>query len=243
MRPEVEEALARWESGDLSRDELIRRFPDEDVAGLLDTVERMRAAADVATPDATTAWEAVRDQLLARLDDRRKRGATGIRLLAAAMIAVLLMGATAYALVPSVRRAVDDAMHVIIGVDDRPIRQADPGSVVDDPPANTSGEKSSAASGTGEATGDDESEQAADADSDTGPDGDEGTDGEGSGSGSNDDGAGDEQASNDGEGSSGDEGSTDEDPGTGSEEAHGDDDGSSTDGGRSGDDSGIGSEE
>lgn len=216
MTPELKEALARWESGVISREELVRRFPDEDVVGLVETVEHMRAAADVATPDAAAAWDALRDHLPARLDDRRRGGAKAIRLLAAAMIAVLLMGATAYALVPSVQRAVDDALHVFIGGAD-PVRQADTGSDADEPRANTPGENGSATSGGSEGPGDDQSGQDPDGDSDAGS-GDDGTTGDGSGSGSDDGGQ---------QGSSADEGMTDGDSGTGSEEAAGSDHGSS----------------
>jgi hypothetical protein len=233
MKPQLEEALARWETGELSREELVRRFPDEYVAGVLDTAERMRAAADMPTPDAIVAWGSMRDHLPARLDDRRRGRSKAIRLLAAAMIAVLLMGATAYALVPSVRRAVDDAVNVFIGEADPPLRQTDPGSDRDDPPANTPGETRSTTNG-GEAPGDVESEQDADGDSDGGSE-DEGTAHDGSGSGSDDGASGDEQ------GSSGDEGTADGDTGTGSEEAAGNDQGS-PDEGSAVEDSGTGSE-
>jgi hypothetical protein len=55
MTPEFEEALGLWESGDLARDELARRFPDEDVASLLDAFDRMNAASAEPTPDAGVA--------------------------------------------------------------------------------------------------------------------------------------------------------------------------------------------
>jgi hypothetical protein len=109
MTPEFEEALARWETGELSRDELSRRFPDEDVAGLLSTFERMQAAGTGPTPDPTEAWEAVRQQLPVRFAKRRKRS-RGIRLLAAALVALVALGATAYAFVPGVRRAIGAAL-------------------------------------------------------------------------------------------------------------------------------------
>ncbi|MBA3737231.1 MAG: hypothetical protein H0W97_01545 [Actinobacteria bacterium] len=118
MTPELQDALARWETGELSRDELARRFPDEDISGLLEAFDRMRAAAEP-TPDAETAWETIRGQLPDRLADRRRGRGKAIRLLAAAMIAVLLMGATAYAFVPGVRRAMNDAAGVITGDADR----------------------------------------------------------------------------------------------------------------------------
>jgi len=155
-------------------------------------------------------------------------------LLAAAMIAVLLMGATAYALVPSVRRAVDDAVHVFIGDADPPLRQTDPASDADEPPANTPGEQPAPSPGTGEAPGDDETGQDANGDSDPGS-GNDGTNGDGAGSGSNDGETGGEQ------GSSGDEGSAEGGSGTGSE-ADGEDHGSSGDEGASMD-SGMGSGE
>jgi hypothetical protein len=121
MTPELEEALARWESGELSRDELVRRFPDADVKGLLDTFERMQVAATGPTPDPSEAWDAVRGALPVRLAQRRRRPRT-VRLLAAATLALLLMGATAYALVPGVRRALNDASGVITSDDGSPDR-------------------------------------------------------------------------------------------------------------------------
>jgi hypothetical protein len=248
MKPELDEALARWETGELSRVELIRLFPDEDVAGVLDAVERMRAAADVPTPDAIVAWGSMRDHLPARLDDRRRGRSKAIRLLAAAMIAMLLMGATAYAFVPSVRRAVDDAVNVFIGEADPPFRQADLGSDQDDAPATRPGETRSTANGS-EAPGDGEDEQDADDENEQDADGDpdsesedegaaddgSGSD-EGSGSGSDDGESGDEQES------SGEEETADGNSGTGSEEAAGNDQGS-PDEGSAVEDSGTGSEE
>jgi hypothetical protein len=121
MTPELEEALARWESGELSRDELVRRFPDADVKGLLDTFERMQLAATGPTPDPSEAWDAVRGALPVRLAQRRRRPRT-VRLLAAATLALLMMGATAYALVPGVRRALNDASGVITSDDGSPDR-------------------------------------------------------------------------------------------------------------------------
>lgn len=115
MTPELEAALALWESGTLSRDELARRFPDEDIAGLLDAFDRVGAAAAGPTPDAGAAWAIVSAKLPDRLADRRKGRGKAIRLLAAATIAVLLMGATAYAFMPSVRRAMNDTAGVITG--------------------------------------------------------------------------------------------------------------------------------
>jgi 5'-nucleotidase len=115
MTPEFEEALGLWESGELSRDELSRRFPGEDVAGVLDEFDRMSAASTGATPDAGAAWTAVRTRLPARLSDRRRGRGKAIRLLAAASIAVLVLGAAAYAVVPSVRRAMNDAAGAITG--------------------------------------------------------------------------------------------------------------------------------
>jgi hypothetical protein len=109
MTSEFDEALARWETGELSRDELTRRFPDQDVTGLLGTFERMQAAATGPTPDPAEAWEAVRQQLPVRFAPRRKRS-RGIRLLAAALVALLALGATAYAFVPGVRRALGAAL-------------------------------------------------------------------------------------------------------------------------------------
>jgi hypothetical protein len=128
MNPGFEEALGLWESGELSRDELARRFPDEDIAGVLDAFDRMGAAAVGPTPDAGAAWEAVHAQLPVRLADRRRGRGKAIRLLAAALIAVLVLGATAYAVVPSMRKAMNDAAGVITGDPDgspRPTRPSD----------------------------------------------------------------------------------------------------------------------
>jgi hypothetical protein len=119
MTPGLEEALRLWEAGELSRDELARRFPDEDIAGVLDAFDRMGAAAVGPSPDAGVAWETVRAKLPARLADRRRGRGKAIRLLAAAMIAVLTLGATAYAVVPSVRKAINDAAGAIAEDPDR----------------------------------------------------------------------------------------------------------------------------
>ena len=118
MTPEFVEALGLWESGELSRDELARRFPDEDVAGLLDAFDGMSAASAGPAPDAAIAWAAVRTRLPARLAHRRRGRGKAIRLLAAALIAVLVLGASAYAVVPGVRRAVNDAAGAITHDDD-----------------------------------------------------------------------------------------------------------------------------
>jgi hypothetical protein len=129
MTPGFEEALGLWEGGELSRDELARRFPDEDIAGVLDAFDRMGAAAVGPTPDAGAAWEAVRAKLPARLADRRRGRGKAIRLLAAAMIAVLTLGATAYAVVPGVRKALNDAAGVITGDPDHAPRPTTPSDI------------------------------------------------------------------------------------------------------------------
>ena len=118
MTPGFEEALGLWETGELSRDELARRFPDEDVVGVLDAFDRMGVAAAGPTPDAGAAWEAVRVKLPARLADRRRGRGKAIRLLAAATIAVLVLGASAYAVVPGARKAMNDAAGLIADDDD-----------------------------------------------------------------------------------------------------------------------------
>jgi hypothetical protein len=118
MEPGFEDALGLWETGELSRDELARRFPDEDVVGVLDAFARMGVAAAEPTPDAGAAWEAVRVKLPARLADRRRGRGKAIRLLAAATIAVLVLGASAYAVVPGARKAMNDAAGLIAGDDD-----------------------------------------------------------------------------------------------------------------------------
>jgi hypothetical protein len=115
MTPEFVEALGLWESGELSRDELARRFPDENVTGLLDAFERMSAASAAPTPDADAAWAAVRTRLPVRLAGRRRGRGKVIRLLAAATIAVLVLGAAAYAVVPGVRRALSESAGAITG--------------------------------------------------------------------------------------------------------------------------------
>jgi hypothetical protein len=127
-------ALASWETGGLSRDELVRRYPGEDVAGLLTAFERMQAAATGPTPDPASAWEAIRPQLPVRLTHRRVPS-RGIRLLAAALVALLAMGATAYAFVPGVRRAIGDAFGSVTGSETAPHRPAttDVGTAIDDP--------------------------------------------------------------------------------------------------------------
>lgn len=206
MTPEFEEALGLWESGELSRDELARRFPDEDIAGVLDAFDRMSAAAVGPTPNAGAAWEAVRAKLPARLADRRRGRGKAIRLLAAAMIAVLTLGATAYAVVPSVRRALNDAAGVVTGDPDlapRPTRQAHgTGSGADQPSPDISGggapttdsDVGGAAENESEA---DANEQNADGDSSADSNGDviEGDSGSATDDGSVDDGSGSDGAS------------------------------------------------
>jgi hypothetical protein len=208
MTPEFEEALGLWESGELSRDELARRFPDEDVAGLLDAFDGMNAASAGPTPDASVAWAAVRTRLPARLSDRRRGRGKAIRLLAAALIAVLVLGASAYAVVPSVRRAVNDAAGAITHDDDLsdPTRPAQSDDPADEPSPNVSDDAGSTT---------DPDENAAD-ENDANTDADEqGTDDDanaGSGSGSSDD------AIEDGSGT--DDGSTGAGSGSDEEDLH-----------------------
>ncbi len=220
MTPEFEDALGLWESGELSRDELARRFPDEDIASVLDTFDRMSAAAMGPTPNAGAAWEAVRAQLPARLADRRRGRGKAIRLLAAAMIAVLTLGATAYAVVPSVRRALNDAAGVITGDPDlapRPTRPADgTGSGADNSSPDTSGGGASTTDPYGGGTAENESvadanEENADADSNADSNGDviEGDSGSGPDDGSVDGGSGSDGASVGDESGSGEERASD----------------------------------
>jgi hypothetical protein len=197
MTPEFEEALGLWESGELSRDELARRFPDEDVAGLLDAFDGMSAASAGPTPDAAVAWAAMRTRLPARLADRRRGQGKAIRLLAAALIAVLVLGASAYAVVPSVRRAVNDAASAITRDDDRsePIDPAESAeeptsNVTDDVGSTTDRDEGAAEENEGDANGDAD-ELDADDDTNAGSNDAEEVDGSGSGSdgGSLDDGS------------------------------------------------------
>ena len=228
MTPEFEEALCRWESGELSRDELARRFPDEDVAGLLDAFDGMSVASTAPTPNAALAWAALRPHLPARSGGRRRGQGKAIRLLAAALIAVLVLGASAYAVVPSVRRAVNDAAVVITRDDDDRSDLTHPAKIdghADQPTPNVSdGVGSTPDPDEDEAdendanAGADTEEHDADDDADAGSN-DEATEGA-SGSGS-DDGSLDERSEPDG-------GSGGEDSGSGEERASGgiDDDGS-----------------
>jgi hypothetical protein len=218
MTPGFEEALGLWETGELSRDELARRFPDEDVVGVLDAFDRMGVAAAGPTPDAGVAWEAVRVKLPARLADRRRGRGKAIRLLAAATIAVLVLGASAYAVVPGARKAMNDAAGLIAGDADHSPGATEPtestetgdGSTLEGPKvddATTDPDE-------GAAIGD---EAQADADEHEGDDRDAG-----SNSGTNDDAVDDDSVSGPDEGSVGD--------GSGSEE----DAGEAADGGSSG---------
>lgn len=214
MTPGFEEALGLWERGELSRDELARRFPDEDVAGVLDAFDRMSAAAVGPTPDAGAAWEAVRAKLPARLADRRRGRGKAIRLLAAATIAVLVLGASAYAVVPSVRRAMNDAAGVITGAPGRspgPTRHSQ--STESGPDGSTSESPGSGAAPTDPdgVAGDNDAEADAnepntDTDSSAGSD-----------PGSNEDAI--EEGSGTGDGSGSDDASSDDDPGSGEERA------------------------
>jgi hypothetical protein len=224
MTREFEEALGLWESGELSRGELARRFPDEDVAGVLEAFERMSAASAGPTPDAAAAWAAVRTRLPARLADRRRGRGKAIRLLAAALIAVLVLGASAYAVVPSVRRALNDAASTITRDDDDRSDPIDPAESADEPAANVSDDMGSTADpdegaaeeNDGDANGD--ADEDADDEANAGSNDAEDVDGSGSGS---DDGSLDDTSDQDG-------GSEDENSGSGEERASGgiDNDGS-----------------
>lgn len=214
VTPELEAALASWESGELSRDELARRFPDEDIAGVLDAFDRMSSAAVGPDPDAGAAWTAVRTRLPARLADRRRGRGKAIRLLAAALIAVLVLGASAYAVVPSVRRAVNDAAAAITRDDDDPSDPIRPGASADgadEPTSNVSDDGASTAdpdegrAGENDANADAD-EQNADDDSNAG-----------SGTGSNDDADEDGSGSGTDDGSGPDEGSLEGNAGSGGE--------------------------
>jgi hypothetical protein len=226
MTPELEEALGLWESGQLSRDELARRFPDQDVAGLLDAFDGMSAATAGPTPDAALAWAAVRTRLPARLADRRRGRGKAIRLLAAALIAVLVLGASAYAVVPSVRRAVNDAAGAITHDDDDRSDAIDPSEsdgIADDPTPNVSdGVGSTTDPDEGAAGGNDANADADDHEADD-PNA-------GSGSGSNED------AIEDGSGSGTDDGSIGAGSGSDQEDPH--DAGSESANGGSGDSEG-----
>jgi hypothetical protein len=217
MMPGFEEALGLWERGELSRDELARRFPDEDIVGVLDAFDRMSAAAVGPAPDAGAAWEAVRAQLPVRLADRRRGRGKAIRLLAAAMIAVLTLGATAYAVVPGVRKAMNDAAGVITGDPDRstdPTRHSQPTESVADGSTSESPDGDAAATDPDQgATGNNEAEaEANEADSDT-------DSSAGSDPGSNDDAIEDGSGSGTDDGSGSDDASIDDDPGSGEEHA------------------------
>jgi hypothetical protein len=186
MTPEFEEALALWESGELSRDELAHHFPSEDIADVLDAFDRMSAAASGPAPDAGAAWQTVRAQLPDRLADRRRGRGKAIRLLAAAMIAVLVLGATAYAVVPSVRRAMNDAAGVITGGPDRsprPMRPGDAtGSGADQPTPDVAGDDLSTTDTDDGAVGEDEADAEVnenDADDDSNADSNDGSNDDG----------------------------------------------------------------
>ena len=171
MSREFERALANWEAGGLSRDELARRFPGEDVGGLLTAFERMQAAATGPTPDPADAWDAIRPQLPVRLAHRRKRTRV-VRLLAAALVALLAMGATAYALVPGVRRAVSAAFGSVMSSDEGspgptagtvgPIRTYDPDEREEPGSDDTAPDEDEVSSGTDGRTDDENDEQGED---------------------------------------------------------------------------------
>lgn len=219
MMPELEEALALWEKGELSRDELARRFPDEDIAGLLDAFNRMSAAAVAPTPDAGAAWEPVRVRLPVRLADRRRGRGKAIRLLAAAMIAVLALGATAYAVVPGVRRAMNDAAGVITGAPDRsstPTRLGD-GSGTHQLTPDISGDDASTTGSDDGAPIEEDTETDADGGSNSGSNDDESDSGSGADAGSTGD-----EGSDDASGG-GSSGSEEEDAGDGENASSGSD--------------------
>jgi hypothetical protein len=213
MTPGFEEALGLWEAGELSRDELARRFPNEDVVGVLDAFDRMGVAAAGPTPDAGAAWEAVRVKLPARLADRRRGRGKAIRLLAAATIAVLVLGASAYAVVPGARKAMNDAAGLIAGDADHSPGATEPteptestetgdGSKLEGP----DGDDATTDPDEGVATGD---EAQADADEHEGDDDRDA----GSNSGTNDDAVEDDSGSGPDEGSVGDGSGSEEDAG------------------------------
>jgi hypothetical protein len=207
-----DDALASWETGGLSRDELVRRYPGEDVAGLLTAFERMQAAATGPTPDPAAAWKAIRPQLPVRLAEGRVRS-RGIRLLAASLVALLAMGATAYAFVPGVRHAIGAAFGSVTGSDTapHPPTTTDDTTLIDDPASDLDPAGAAA---------DDEASPGTDERNDEG-EGDE-----------DHDGSAQEQGEDEGDGSKAGDGASGEDrgiEGSGSDEVSGD-----TDGGGSG---------
>jgi hypothetical protein len=234
VNSELEQALASWEAGGLSRDELARRFPGEDVAGLLTTFERMQAAATGPTPDPAAAWDAIRPRLPVPLARRRVRS-RGIRLLAAALVALLAMGATAYAFVPGVRRAIGAAFGPASGPDPAPHRTTTTHGAKTGDPAVALGSAGAGADDEASAGADERNDEGEDRDEDLGSAEQEGEDeGEGSEHGSqtgDDEGSGDDQGT---QGSGSEEGSGDADGGGSGGTGHDVDGPGEPDGGDSG---------
>jgi hypothetical protein len=123
MKERFVEDATRWESGQLSLDELEGRYPSEDVRGLAELSTRLAAIAEVPTPDPGPSWDILRYQLPIRLRGRgRLRSRIRRPLVAAATAMAALMGGTsvAYAVgVQPVRHGVDrifrDITNLFIG--------------------------------------------------------------------------------------------------------------------------------
>lgn len=106
----------RWESGELSLDELEARHPGRDVRGLADLSGRFAAIAESPTPDPEASWTALRDRLPVRMWTPERVQRRVRRSLVAAAAAAMLAGTSiAYAAgVEPVRHQVDRIVSSVV---------------------------------------------------------------------------------------------------------------------------------
>jgi Bacterial Ig domain len=95
MSWDLEEDLARWERGEISRGELAARHPEENTGEIVSLHARLTALAAHETPDATPGWKAVRSRLQDRPPRALRRQGRRIHrpIVVAAAIVVLAAGA------------------------------------------------------------------------------------------------------------------------------------------------------
>ncbi len=116
----LEHDLERWEAGELSSDELRRLHPDAKVVSLVDLYTRLSTLGNQPVGFSEERWESLRD----RLPDRPAQRSAAIRRLVtrplvAAVAAVTMTGAVAYAASPAVRHGVSHAWHDVFGSADQ----------------------------------------------------------------------------------------------------------------------------
>ena len=106
--------LARWEAGELTADELVRRHPGPEVGAMLALHGQLSQLVDAPTPDPAAAWAVVGAALPARAETVRARRGPRRSVVAAIVVSVLAVPAVSYAAAPdtveSVVREVRDLL-------------------------------------------------------------------------------------------------------------------------------------